>query len=425
MLQKDRPETNIKVRRGLSIKIDGAPRQAIETVAPVGSVAILASDLRGVRPSFEVEVGERVAAGQAVFVDRRRPEIVFTAPGPGTIAAIDRSRHARKVLVIALDGNEAETFERPSTKISGDDIRRLLLEAGLWPAFLTRPFGRIPKPDARPDALFVTAMDTNPLAADAQVVLANEHEVFVAGLKALTRLTEGTVFVCQAPGDPLCDEIEENIRCVRFEGPHPAGLAGTHIHRLAPVGNGRVVWHIDYQDVVAIGHLLVNGRLSTERVVALGGPGVRNPKLIRTTIGANLRDLTNGELVDGDFRVVSGSPLSGCEAEYLGRYHTQISVLPLSQESSGLPMLSRLLGGRSNVPSPLIPLTVFERVSALDILPVPLLRALSIGDSEAAERLGCLQLAEEDLALYSYLCASKADYGACLRSVLDELEEMS
>jgi Na+-transporting NADH:ubiquinone oxidoreductase subunit A len=420
--QKECLDMKIRLRRGLNIKIAGAPKQVIEDVAPVSSLGLLGPDLRGARPSFKVEVGERVSAGQAVFVDRRRPEIIFTAPGSGTIVAINRGRHARNVLVIALDGDAVETFERPKAEPSRDDIRCLLLKAGLWPAFLTRPFGRIPDPDARPDALFVTAMDTNPLAADARVVLAVEQESFASGLDALTRLTDGAVFVCQAPGDPLCDESKERIQCVHFDGPHPAGLAGTHIHRLAPVGNGRVVWQIHYQDVIAIGHLLEMGKLSAERIVALGGPGVRNPKLLRTMIGANLGDLTNGELIDGGFRVVSGSPLSGCETQYLGRYHTQVSVLPITPEPSGLPILSRLLGRSRNVPSPLIPLTSFERVSALDIAPVPLLRALSTGDSEAAERLGCLQLIEEDLALFSYICASKSDYGVHLRSVLDEIE---
>jgi len=425
MLRRDQPEMHIKLRRGLNIKIGGAPSQTITTATLPGSVAILGCDLRGVRPSFKIEVGERVKAGQVLFVDRRRPEITFTAPGAGIVVAIDRGRHARNALVVALDGAEAVTFERPVGRLSRDDIRSLLLRAGLWPALLTRPFGRIPDPDAQPDALFVTAMDTNPLAADARVILESHQGSFASGLEALSKLTDGTVFVCQAPGDPLYDETKESICCVRFEGPHPAGLPGTHIHRLAPVGDGRIVWHINYQDVVAVGHLLETGRVSTERVVALGGPGVHNPKLVRTLIGANLESLTNGELVDGDFRILSGSPLSGCESEYLGRYHTQISVLPTNHNSSGLPLLSRLLGGHSNVPPPLIPLTSFERISVLDILPVPLLRALSLGDSETAERLGCLQLVEEDLALFSYLCASKTDYGACLRSVLDELEEIS
>jgi Na+-transporting NADH:ubiquinone oxidoreductase subunit A len=299
------------------------------------------------------------------------------------------------------------------------------LKFGLWPAFRTRPFGRIPDPGAVPDSIFVTAMDTNPLSADAAVVLESNAEPFRSGLDGLTMLTNGPVFVCQSPGPALADESKERIRCVRFDGPHPAGLPGTHIHRLAPVGGGRVVWHIGYQDVIAIGYLLATGRLWTERVVALAGPGVRDPRLVRTRIGASLDDLTEGELGDGNFRIVSGSALSGRVAGFLGRYHTQVSVLTAVGETARLPILSRLLGNGHNPPAPLIPLAAFERAMALDIYPVPLLRALSVGDAETAERLGCLELIEEDLALLSYVCASKTDYGALLRALLDDLEEDS
>jgi Na+-transporting NADH:ubiquinone oxidoreductase subunit A len=414
----------IPIRRGFDIAVSGAPRQVIEDGAEVTSVALLGADFPEVRPALSVEVGDRVTAGQTLFVDRRRPEIAFTSPAAGAIAAIGRGRRrALDSLVIDLAGDGAEFFAASPEALSRDGIQELLLKSGLWPAFRTRPFGRIPDPEAVPDSIFITAMDTNPLAADAAVVLESHAEPFRAGLDVLLLLTAGPVFVCQSPGPALADESKERIRCVRFGGPHPAGLPGTHIHHLAPVGGGRVVWHVGYQDVIAIGHLLATGRLWTERVVALTGPGVRDPRLVRTRIGANLDDLTEGEIGDGDFRIVSGSALSGREAGFLGRHHTQVSVLPAVRETMRLTILSRLFGNGRDVPPPLIPLAAFERAMALDILPVPLLRALSVGDAETAERLGCLELIEEDMALLSHVCASKADYGALLRSVLDDLEE--
>lgn len=415
----------VRPKRGLDIKIAGAPVQAVGVAAPIASVALLGADCTGVRPTFKVEVGDHVAAGQAVFVDRRRPEIAFTAPAAGTVALIDRSPHGFEAVVIELDGDDSLTFEPPTRNGTRDAVRSLLLKAGLWPAFLTRPFGRIPDPNAIPDAILVTAMDTNPLAADATVVLASEAAEFGAALDLLAKLTDGPVFVCQAPGRALADEGNERVRCAFFDGPHPAGLPGTHIHLLMPVGGGRVVWHIGYQDVIAIGRLLATGRLWAERVVALAGAGVRDPRLVRTKIGAKLDDLTVSELHGGDFRILSGSPLGGREASFLGRYHTQISVLPASHEIVRKPLLARFFGSGRDVPPPLVPLAVFERVMALEILPVPLLRALAIGDTETAERLGCIELVEEDMALLSYVCASKADYGALLRSVLDELEDVS
>ncbi|HSG93963.1 MAG TPA: hypothetical protein VLA28_00475 [Afifellaceae bacterium] len=325
--------------------------------------------------------------------------------------------------MIACQGNGAESFVAPQKPLSRDGVRTFLLKSGLWPAFRARPYGRIPDPAAMPHAIFVTAIDTNPLAVDPTVVIGSQAGLFRSGLDALVMLTDGPVFVCQSPGRALAEESGKQIRCVRFDGPHPAGLPGTHIHCLAPVGGGRVVWHIGYQDLIAIGHLLSTGKPSTERVVALAGSGIRDPRLVRTRLGASLDDLTEGELGDGDFRIVSGSPLSGREAGFLGRYHSQVSVLPQPGETARPLIFSRLLGYRCDVPSPLIPLAAFERVLPLDILPVPLLRALSVGDAETAERLGCLQLVEEDMALLSYVCASRADYGALLRSVLDDLEE--
>ena len=413
----------IPIRRGFDITVSGAPRQVVADGAEITSVALLGADFPEVRPALSVEVGDHVTVGQTLFVDRRRPEIAFTSPAAGVIAAIGRGRRrALDTLVIDLAGDSAELFSPSPRALSRDGVRELLLKSGLWPAFRTRPFGRVPDPAAVPDSIFVTAMDTNPLAADAAVVIASHTEPFSSGLDALIMLTDGPVFVCQSPGLALADESRERIRCVRFDGPHPAGLPGTHIHRLAPVGGGRVVWHIGYQDVIAIGRLLATGRLWTERVIALAGPGVRDPRLVQTRLGASLDDLTEGELSDDDFRIVSGSALGGREAGFLGRYHTQVSVLPAVGETARLPILSRLLGKRCDMPPPLIPLAAFERALALDILPVPLLRALSVGDAETAERLGCLQLIEEDMALLSYVCASKTDYGALLRSVLDDLE---
>ena len=366
----------IPIRRGFDIAVSGAPRQVVADGAEITSVALLGADFPEVRPALSVEVGDHVTVGQTLFVDRRRPEIAFTSPAAGVIAAIGRGRRrALDTLVIDLAGDSAELFGPSPRALSRDGVRELLLKSGLWPAFRTRPFGRIPDPGAVPGAIFVTAMDTNPLAADAAVVLESNAEPFASGLDVLTLLTGGPVFVCQSPGPALADESKQRIRCVRFDGPHPAGLPGTHIHRLAPVGDGRVVWHIGYQDVIAIGHLLATGRLWTERVVALAGPGVRNPRLVRTRLGASLDDLTQGELGDGDFRIVSGSALGGREAGFLGRYHTQVSVLPAARETARLPILSRLLGAGRDVPPPLIPPPRDERRATSVAVPRARVRA--------------------------------------------------
>lgn len=416
----------IRVRQGLDIDLPGKPRQTVREAGAITSVAISGHDFPDIRPDFAVRPGDRVRAGQTVFVDRRRPAIAFAAPAAGVVAAIERGRRrSLDSLVIRREGDAAESFAVPPGPLSAQALRDLLLASGLWPSFLTRPFGRIPDPDTVPDAIFVTAIDTNPLAADPRVAVGLHEDEFRGGLAALPLLTTGLVHVCRAPGPPLPGSDAARLEDVVISGRHPAGLAGTHIHRLAPVANGRTVWQIGYQHVIAIGRLLATGQLPTERIVAIAGSGVRDPSLVRLPMGASLDEALGGELNDGPVRVISGPVLSGREAGYLGRYHNQVTVIARDEEKPAAARgpLSRL--GRFFMGTPdaaIIPREAFERAMPLDILPVPLLRALSIGDVETARDLGCLELLEEDLALLSHVCTTGTDYGALLRDVLNQIE---
>lgn len=405
--------------------MDGKPRQTVRKAGKISSVAISGHDYPRVRPELSVEPGGKVRAGQTVFTDRRQPRIAFTAPAAGTVTAINRGcRRSLDSLVIRIEGDEAMAFPIPSASDGPEEIRGLLLKCGLWPSFHTRPFGRIPDADAVPDAIFVTAMDTNPLAADPRVIIGLHAEEFRQGLNVLPTLTPGPVFICQATGPSLYYGEQDRIRQITFSGPHPAGLPGTHIHHLAPVANGKSVWQVGYQDVISIGHLLSTGRLWGERIVALSGSGMRDPALVKLPVGASLDEALDGQLADGPMRVISGPVLSGREAGYLGRYHNQVTVIARSEdEVSTHGFFSRLGGFFTGVPdAAIIPREAFERVMPLDILPVPLLRALSVGDVETARDLGCLELVEEDLALLSHVCTTGTDYGVLLREVLDEIE---
>ncbi len=298
----------------------------------------------------------------------------------------------------------------------------MLLAGGLWPSFLTRPFGRIPDPDGNAEAIFVTAIDTFPLAPNPMVAIGLHASAFSRGLDVLGRLTDGLVFVCHAPGAAPARAAHERLRYVTFSGRHPAGLPSTHIHALAPVHRGRIVWHIGYQDVIAIGHLASTGMPWTDRYIALSGPGVRDPALVRVTPGASLDELLSGEMAPVPVRVLSGSVLAGREAGYLGRYDNQVTVLTenAAVAARGVPKPWLYLAGGARAGA-IVPREVFERVMPLNILPVPLMRALSVGDISMAESLGCLELIEEDMALLSYLCTTGTDYGALLRHVLDDL----
>ena len=446
---------HVRVRKGLRIPIAGEPEQRIENANPVGWVASVARDYRGLRPRLFVEVGGRVCLGQPLYYDKNNPEVMYTSPGCGEVVAIHRGdRRALQSVVVRLDGDDEETFgmREPDAlqALDRETVRDVLLRSGLWTALRTRPFGKVPHADASPHSIFVTAIDTNPLCADPRVVISGRAEDFRDGLAVVSRLTRGQVYVCQAPGRGLELPRVETVTNSVFEGPHPAGLVGTHIHFLDPVNESKSVWYLHYQDVIAIGSLFKTGRIDTERVIALGGPLVRRPRLLRTRFGASTEDLLQGEIEPIESRVISGSILGGRRAagraRYLGPYDLQLSVLHEDQARHFLDWIAPGFGKYSAIrafaaalrpnshrfalttsqqgsPRAMVPIGNFERVMPLDILPAPLLKALIVQDTETAKALGCLELEEEDLALCSFVCCSKYEYGSFLREALDLIEK--
>ena len=267
----------IRIKRGLDLPIAGAPAQSIDRGPHIGQVALLGDDYVGSKPAIAVREGDSVRRGQTLFTDRRNPRICFTSPASGTVAAIHRGEKRRfQSLVVQVQGNDEQRF----ASYDDVDLRRLdretvceqLLASGLWTALRSRPYSRIPDPATTPQALFVTAIDSNPLAARPEVVLAESRNEFIWGLQVIRHLTPGKLFSCQAAGSDIPGGDLDFVSVERFSGPHPAGLPGTHIHFLCPVGLKRTVWHVGYQDVVAIGRLFVSGRPAIERVISLGGP---------------------------------------------------------------------------------------------------------------------------------------------------------
>lgn len=444
--------TSVTIKKGLVLPLAGKPEQRIDAGSPVSRVALLGRDYPGMKPTLLVQPGDTVKLGQPLFVDRKDPRIAFTSPACGRVAAVNRGeRRVFVSLVIEADGNEERLFPilEPGNipLLTGAELETRLLDAGLWNGLRTRPFSRIPAPGSRPEAIFVTALDSNPLAADPAVIIAENPGFFQAGLQALTRLTEGKVYLCQAGSVDL--PAADGVVTARFSGPHPAGLPGTHIHTLHPVDMQRTVWHLGYQEVIAIGALLLTGRIMTERIVSLAGPGVKQPRLLRTRLGADLEELTAGNLLPGDNRLISGSVLSGHQATadtaFLGRYHSQVSVLAEGRERKFLdwlmpgrdkhsikPLFAAALFPRRELPlttslqgsqRAMVPVGAYEKVMPLDLQITWLLRALLASDVDMARDLGCLELDEEDLALCSYVCPGKIDYGRQLRQMLTRIEE--
>jgi Na+-transporting NADH:ubiquinone oxidoreductase subunit A len=443
----------IEIKKGLDVPVTGEPQQTIKDANPATRVALLGDDYIGMKPTMEVAVGDRVKTGQLLFTDKRNQGVKFTSPGTGTVSAINRGPKRKfESIVIDLDEDEHISFcvpgENAQTTRQSDEIRSTLIESGVWCSFRTRPFGKIPSIKSTPAALFITATDTLPLAADPAVVIDEYKDEFLLGLDILENFTESPIYLCIKDSAEIPSRNEGKIENVEFHGPHPAGLPSTHIHFLDSAKESKVAWHLGYNDVISIGHLFLTGHLITEKVVSLAGPAVLKPQLIKTRPGAEISEICVGELISSPIRILSGSILDGRQAkgfhQFVGRYHNQISAL---HEGSGRSFFSWALPGGDRFSlkpvftsaldrarkfamntalwggeRAIFPLDSYEKVMPLDIIPLALLKSLAIGDTENARNLGCLELIEEDLALCTFVCPGKNNFGPMLRDVLTEIE---
>ncbi|MDE0886884.1 MAG: Na(+)-translocating NADH-quinone reductase subunit A [Myxococcota bacterium] len=452
-----------KITKGLDLPLSGRPIQVIREKVQATRVGVVADDFPGMKPSMHVEEGQSVKRGQILFEDRKSKGVLHTSPGAGRVIGIHRgAKRALQSVVIDLSDaeragelpeDEYQPFPSYTGKAEADltrsDIRDLLVESGQWVALRTRPYSKVPSVDSRPAAIFVTAIDSAPLAPLPEVVLAERGQDFERGLRLLARLTEGKTYLCLREHSDLAQGLNAPVEIEYFSGPHPAGNPGLHIHLLEPVHRNKTVWHIGYQDVASIGHLFRTGQLDVERIVSLAGPPITDPRLVRTRLGICIDDVID-QPFEAEVRLISGSVLSGKKANsdsfaYLGRYERQISVLAEGRErefmgwlAPGRTRFSVLRIFLSNFLAPrkfemntslngaeraMVPIGSYERVMPMDILPTFLLRSMLVGDVERAEELGVLELDEEDLALCTFVCHSKIDYGPVLRRNLEIIEK--
>lgn len=442
------------IKNGLDLPINGKPSQKIEVGPSISKVGISGPDYVGMKPSMLVKVGDTVKAGQALFECKKVPGVIYTAPVSGKVAQINRGdKRVFQNLVIEVSGNDHVTFTSFKSKSVKDlerkDVVDLLIESGMWPSFRTRPFSKAPAITSEPKAIFITAIDTNPLACDPVVVISENTQAFLDGAEIVSKLTDGRTFICKAAGVNIPKPSTTKIEVKEFAGVHPAGNVGTHIHFVSPVGPNKTVWHIGYQDVIAIGKLFSIGKLSSERVISIAGPKAVNPTLVKTIVGAHLGEVTSGKIGSGEVRVVSGSVLNGRKMEgvfsFLGKFHNQISLLAegrdreffgwhmpgLHKFSLKRTFLHWLIPGQTfnfttkvhGSPRAMVPVGSFEKVMPLDILPTQLLRSLVTNDTDYAVELGCLELDEEDLALCTFASSGKEDFGPALRNILTTIEK--
>ncbi len=444
----------VKITKGLDLPISGAPDQTLSPGNQVSKVALVGFDYHGMKPTMAVQVGDEVKKGQLLFEDKKTEGVRYTAPASGKVIEINRGeRRVFQSLVIEIAGDDSEKFNQYSAEelsnLSREQVVDNLVKSGQWTCLRTRPFSKVPAIDSAPHSIFVTAVDTQPLSADPEVIISQDNEAFNQGLGILSKLTDGKVFVCVKEGSGLSVAGDARIEKHEFGGKHPAGNAGTHIHHLDPVSITKTVWTVGYQDVIAIAKLFTTGELSVERVFALAGPQVQKPRLVKSRLGACISELVAGELKEGDNRCISGSVLGGRNAkksvDFVGRYSDQISVIkegnqrefmgwlsPGTNKFSVMNIyLSKLASGKlfdftsttNGSERAMVPVGAYEAVMPLDILPTQLLRALIVGDTEQAQLLGCLELDEEDLALCTFVCPGKYEYGPILRDNLTRIEK--
>ena len=406
----------IRIKKGLDIPIYGTPAEDIVDSKKSRSVAVLGNDYVGMKPTMLVEEGDSVSLGQPLFEDKKNPGVLITSPAGGKIEAINRGdRRALQSIVIEVEAEEKlEEFKSFTTEefvsATSESVRHQLITSGMWAAFRTRPYSKIPSVDSSPSNIFISVLDTEPLSPDPEKIVNLRLEDFNLGISVLKRLVDCPIHISVSENSSLEIIEDEQVKKHRFSGPHPAGLVGTHMHYISPASLTNVNWTIGYQDLMAIGSLFKTGYVSTERVIALSGPQVNEPRYIKTRLGACTDELTAGELTQRENRIISGSVISGREAigsyAYLGRYHNQISVIaepnskdrefmnwltPGPRKFSKIPLfLSSLFPKKifkfkalmNGSDRPIVPIGVYEEVLPLNMLPAMLLRNVVLMDTE-------------------------------------------
>ena len=446
----------IKIKKGLNIPINGEPTEDINVSKNCRSVAILGDDYVGMKPTMLVEEGEEVKLGQPLFEDKKNPGVIFTSPAGGKVESINRGeRRALQSVVIEISKTEQSVefnsySDTEISQVSAEEIRKQLIDSGMWTSFRTRPYSKIPNINSLPANLFVSALDTQPLSPNPEFIINLKIESFNFGLKVLRKLLDCPIHISFGDNSSLPINEDDNINLHTFSGPHPAGLVGTQMHFISPASLSNINWSLGYQDVIAIGELFKTGQINVQRIVSIAGPQVINPSYFQTRLGACTDEITAGELTQRENRIISGSVISGREAvgpyAYLGRYHNQISVVaepnskdrefmnwltPGPRKFSKIPLfLSSLFPNKifkfkalmNGSDRPIVPIGVYEEVLPLKVLPAMLLRNVVLMDTEKIQALGGLELDEEDLSLCSFVCPGKYDFGSLLRAGLTKIE---
>lgn len=448
---------NIYLKKGLNIPISGVANQETKKVIAPDVVALKPTDFRGLVPKLLVREGDKVLAGSPIMADKMAQNILFTSPVSGTVSEIVRGEK-RKLLEVRIKADETQEFVNFGAKrvedLSADAIKTALLESGLWPALIQRPYGIIAKPEDKPKAIFVSAFNTAPLAADMEYVLREDCSYIQIAINALNKLTDGGVHLsfnnsnyCGTPFHKLDNAIQHV-----FDGPHPAGNVGVQIHHVCPIRKGEKVWTVSLLMLAAIGKLFAKGKYDVSRKVAVTGPRAVNPSYVQALPGIAIKDIAWFYSDTQDLRFISGDVLTGTSVGfdgYLGFYDNQITILKEGNEYEMLgwakPMRFSQFSSSRAYFSWLTPKKkydmdtnthgdkrafvlsdVYSNVLPMDLYPVHLAKACLAGDIDKMEKYGIYEVLPEDFALCEYVCPSKIDIQAIIEDGINlMLKEMA
>lgn len=446
------------IRRGFDIKIAGRAEARVDDCPDPVLVGVEPGELRGMKPKLLMQEGAQVRTGDPLLADKAVPGLQCASPVTGKVTAIafgPRRFPARIEITPAAEDSFAELPRLDPDRLGAqprDALIAAIEGAGLWPYLRQRPLGKIAHRGATPRAIFVNGMDSEPLAADPALAARGRGAELQAGIDLLRRLTAGAVYLTRRPGaaPPEFRDLR-GVEVHEFAGPHPAGLVGTHIARIAPLRVDQVAWYLKAQEAAALGEWVLTGRYPTHRVVAVAGSGAPRKQYFRVRQGAVLLTLTGGKPLQGDWRLINGTVLSGAAAEatgFLGFYAHTVTIIPegtgrrdllgwarpqLGRHSASRAVFSwllprreyeldaRLNGGLRNI----VNIGTWQRMTPLDIHPTYLLRAIQANDLEQAIELGLLELTEEDVALCTFADPCKIEVGQIIRRGLDLYEQES
>lgn len=444
---------DIRIRKGLDINLVGAAEQTTSKAVTSNVYALKLDDFHGITPKMLVKQGEKVKAGEPIFYNKNKEEMHFVSPVSGEVVEIVRGARRRitDLKILADQAQEYVTNKIPDLDTAqAPAIKDFLLQNGGWPFIKQRPYDVIADPDQTPKAIFISALNTAPLAADVDYVLRGKEQELQTAITALGKLTPGKIHVSvgKSGRSPFSDL--KGIELHRVFGPHPAGLVGTQINKIDPVNKGEVVWTISPQDLVILGELLLTGKFNAERTVALAGSSIKAPKYYITKIGAELSTFLYASGVNSDrFRLINGDVLTGTKTNpegHLGFYNTTVTAIPEGDDYElfgwNKPVFNKISTTRALTFSWLQPnrkydldtntngehrafvvTGQYEQVFPLDIYPLHLLKACMVKDLDEMEHLGLYEVAPEDFSLTEFICISKQPHQQIIRQGLDLLQK--